>query len=408
MNAVKERKYYIDWLRIIAMLTVFVFHCSRFFCTEDWHLKVPAAQQSEVLRIVRDMLIGVWFMELFFLVSGFAAWYALKRRTGGQFLGERVTRLLIPLYVVGMAILVVPQQYFEDLTHGRITATFWEWLPTYYLTIPGRLLTFWRHLSDPTALLPYTFSGHLWFIQMLFVVSLLTLPVLLFLRSERGGRLIERLAGWVARPGGAFLFLIPLASAQIALRWLPEDSGRTWAHFVWYALFFVIGYIIAADDRFIDAIKRCGAPCLALWIGSYLVVGSLLTFVFKYDPSTGLASPALYVVHKITWSVVSWSAVVFILGLGAKYLNRSNRLLVYGNEAVLPFYLFHQTVILIVGWFVLPWDIDNVAKYFIIAAVSFPAILLLYEVFVRRIGFMRVLFGMAPQKKPLAVAVAVG
>jgi glucan biosynthesis protein C len=404
----KERKYYIDWLRVIAMLTVFVFHCSRFFCTEGWHLKVPAAEQSEVLTIVRELFIGTWFLELFFLVSGFAAWYALKRRTGGQFLGERVTRLLIPLYTAGMAVLVVPQQYFEDLTQGKITGTFWEWLPTYYLTLPDRLLSFWKYLSDPTALLPYTFSGHLWFIQMLFVVSLLTLPVLLFLRSERGGRLIERLAGWVARPGGIFLFLIPLASVEIALRWIPTTGGRTWADFVWYALYFVFGYIIAADDRFGDAIKRYGWLCLALWIGVYVLVGSLLTFVLHFDAWTGQGFSLLYVVGRIRWSIVSWSAVVFIVSLGAKYLNFTNRLLAYSNEAVLPFFLFHQTIILIVGWFVLPWDINNVAQYLIIAAVSFPLILILYEVFVRHIDFMRLLFGMAPQKKQLAVAVAAG
>jgi len=408
MSAIKERKVYIDWLRVIAMLTVFVFHSSRFFCTEGWHLKVPAAEQSEVLTILREMLISAWFMELFFLVSGFAAWYALKRRTAGQFLAERVTRLLIPLYTVGLFVLVVPQDYFDGVTQGKITGTFWEWLPTYFLTLPEHLLSFWKHLADPIALLPYTFSGHLWFIQMLFVVSLLTLPVLLFLRSERGGRLIERLAGWVARPGGIFLFLIPLASVEIGLRWLPESTDRTWVDFLWFALYFVFGAIIAADDRFIDSIKRYGWLCLGLWIGVYVVVGSLLTFVLHFDAWTGQGFSLLYLVGRIRWSIVSWSAVVFVVSLGAKYLNRTNRLLAYSNEAVLPFFLLHQTVILIVGWFVLPWDIDNVAQYLIIAAVSFPVILLLYEVFVRRIGFMRVLFGMAPQKKPLPVAVAAG
>ncbi len=399
----KERRYDIDWLRVIAMLTVFVFHCSRFFCTEGWHLKVPAAEQSEVLTILREMLISAWFMELFFLVSGFAAWYALRRRTGGQFLGERVTRLLIPLYTVGLFVLVVPQDYFDGVTQGKITSTFWEWLPSYFLTLPEHLLSFWKYLADPIALLPYTFSGHLWFIQMLFVVSLLTLPVLLFLRSERGGRLIERLAGWVARPGGIFLFLIPLATVEIGLRWLPESTDRTWVDFLWFALYFVFGTIIAADDRFIESIKRYGWLCLALWLGVYVVVGGLLTYVLHFDAWTGQGFSLLYVVGRIRWSIVSWSAVVFIMSLGAKYLNRTNRLLAYSNEAVLPFFLFHQTVILIVGWFVLPWDINNVAKYLIIAAVSFPVILLLYEVFVRRIGFMRVLFGMARQKKPLPV-----
>lgn len=91
-----------------------------------------------------------------------------------------------------------------------------------------------------------------------------------------------------------------------------------------------------------------------------------------------------------------------MLSLGAKYLTLGNRLLTYSNEAILPFYLLHQTIILIVGWFVLSWNIPNLARFLIIAVVSFPLILILYEVFVRRIGFMRFLFGITPKKKEVA------
>ena len=176
----KERRYDVDWLRVIAMLSVFVFHCTRFFCTEDWHLKVPASQQSDILVIVRGFLFNTWFMELFCLVSGFASWYSLRRRTGGQYLVERVKRLLIPLYTVGIFILVVPQDYIDSLTHGRIAGTFWQWLPSYYLTLPTRAFSLTkRNYLDPVNLLPYTFSGHLWFIQMLFIITLLTLPLIL-------------------------------------------------------------------------------------------------------------------------------------------------------------------------------------------------------------------------------------
>jgi peptidoglycan/LPS O-acetylase OafA/YrhL len=394
----KERRYDIDWLRVFAMLVVFLYHCSRFFCTEGWHLKVPAAEQSDILRTVRDVLVGVWQMELFFLVAGFATWYSLRHRTGGQYLLERVKRLLVPLYSVGLFILVVPQTYFEGVTQGQITGTFWRWLPSYYLALPRNLLGSWRPDLDPAFMLPFGFTGHLWFIQTLFMISLLTLPVLLLLRSARGGRFIDRLAGWVARPGGAFLFVIPLAIVQIALRWAPEVTGRGWPDFLWYSLFFVFGYIIAADGRFTDGIKRYTWLYLALWIGVLVVMGGILQFVFHYDLSPNQGFSALYLVFVIGWTFVSWCAVAFFLSLGARYLTFGNKLLTYSNEAVLPFYLFHQTVILTVGWFVLPWNIGNLAKYLIIAVIAFPTILVLYEVLVRRIGFMRFLFGMAPKK----------
>ena len=396
----KERRYDIDWLRVIAMLSVFVFHCTRFFCATDWHLKVPASQQSNTLGIVRAFLFNTWLMELFCLVSGFASWYSLRRRTGGQYLGERVKRLLIPLYTVGIFILVVPQDYIDGVTHGRISGTFWQWLPSYYFTLPTRAFSLIkRDYLDPVNLLPYTFSGHLWFIQMLFIITLLTLPLILYLKSERGQRLIDRLAGWTARRGGIFLFVIPLAIVRLGLRWLPLTTDRTWADFFWYALFFVIGYILAADDRITDSIKRYGWICLALWIVLFWSVGGLFTSVLGFDTSTGQGYWALYMLWQIAWSIISWSAVVFMLSLGAKYLNFANGLLSYGNEAVLPFFLFHQTIILIVGWFVLPWDISNVVMFLIIAVISFSLILFLYEVFVRHIGFMRFLFGMMPQKK---------
>ena len=68
----KERRYDIDWLRVIAMLGVFILHCTRFFDTEDWHLKAIASEQSEAWVITRSFFLWVWLLELFFLVSGFA------------------------------------------------------------------------------------------------------------------------------------------------------------------------------------------------------------------------------------------------------------------------------------------------------------------------------------------------
>jgi hypothetical protein len=239
----------------------------------------------------------------------------------------------------------------------------------------------------------------LWFLQLFFIILLITLPLFLYLKSDPGQRLIDRLAGWSTRPGGMFLFVIPLAIFQVGLRWLPVTTDRTWADFFWYASFFVIGYIIASDDRFTESIKRHGWICLALWIVVFWGVGGLFTFALGFDTSPGQGFSVLFALWQIALSIISYSAVVFIMSLGAKYLQFTNRLLAYSNEAVLPFFLFHQTIIQIVGWFVLPLDMGNLAKFLIITVISFPLILFLYEVFVRHIGFMRFLFGMAPKKE---------
>ena len=154
----KERRYDIDWLRVIAILTVFIYHCTRFFDTAGWHLKNE--EQSLVVFVLSSGLIYTWVMELFFVLSGIGAWYALKSRTGGQFLWERVKRLLVPLYTVGLFILLPPQFYFEAVTNGGYSGTFWESLPLYLSRIPAELVDIFPAVfNSPHHLVPYGLHG---------------------------------------------------------------------------------------------------------------------------------------------------------------------------------------------------------------------------------------------------------
>jgi len=339
-------------------------------------------------------LIWTWAMELFFLLSGVGTWYSLGSRRAGAYVWERVKRLLIPLYTAGLLVLLPIQFYFELFTNSGYRGTFWQFIPRYFARFNLPSITQW-----PSTLLPIPFSGHLWFLQYLFLISLLSLPLLLYLKSEQGQRLVARLAVWCDSRGGIFLFVIPMSLAIIVFRVLFK--GRfTWADLLWYAIFFVIGYMMAADKRFTVSVRRHGWLCLVLWIVGFGGAG-LLVLVLGYDPYPGKEPFSLvFVLFQIVWSITSWSAVVFVLSIGARYLNTNNGFLVYGNEAVLPFYLFHQTIILCVGWYVIRWDMGILIKLLIIAVVSFPLIMILYELFVRRFNIVRFFFGMRPKKKP--------
>lgn len=388
----KERRHDIDWLRIIAMLAVFLFHCTRFFDTESWHLK--NAEQSYALFVLVRGLFWPWVMELLFLLSGAGSWYSLKSRTAAGYLFERVKRLLIPLYTVGLFVLLPPQFYFELVTNKGFSSTFWEIIPRYFDGLELPQITRW-----PSTLLPLHFSGHLWFLQYLFLISLMTLPLLICLKSEWGQLWIERFAGWCNRRGGIFLFVIPLALTLISLRGLFRVE-RSWADFLWYAIYFIIGYVMVADKRFTEALKRYKWVCLALWIIGFFGGGGFFALVLGYDPIPGHEpSSFIYVLYQIVWSIASWSAVVFMLSLGAKYLNFNHKILAHGTEAVLPFYLFHQTIILIVGFFVIRWNMGIMPKLLFVTMISFPLILVLYELLVKPFNAVRFLFGMRPRKR---------
>jgi len=380
------RRYDIDWLRILAMLAIFLFHSNRFFDEFGWHLK--NADQSIVSSMFTGLL-DMWLMPLFFLLSGAGSWYALRFRSGGQYLFDRVKRLLVPLYTVGIFIILLPQVYFDVVTNKGYTGTFWEWTPLYLGSIPDRFYAS-----------PFFFNifyGHLWFLQFLFLISLVTLPLLMYLKSQAGQKLIKRLATWCSRWGGVFLFLIPLILVRIGLRSFFAGE-HTWADFVYYAVFFLIGYIMPADNRFTDSFKRYGWVCLALGIVGW---GGAGLFVLELGyPYPGAESFSLmFVLFQTIMSIANWSWVVFILSLGARYLNFNNKVVTYGNDAVLPFYVLHQTIILVVGWFVIQWSIGIAPKYLAITTTSFIAIMAIYELLVRRINVLRFLFGMRPRTK---------
>jgi glucan biosynthesis protein C len=389
----KVRRYDIDWLRVTAVFAVFIFHCTRFFDTEGWHLK--NSQQSYTLFVLVRGLLWPWLMELLFLLSGAGSWYALKSRTAAEYLFERFKRLLIPLYTAGLFILLLPQFYFELITNADYSGTFWQIISQYFARFHLPRIRSW-----PETILPIPFSGHLWFLQYLFLISLMTLPLLLHLKSERGQRWIERLAGWCDRRVGIFLLVIPLALTLISLRGLFR-SQRSWADFLCYAIYFIIGYIMVADKRFTNSFKRHQWLCLALWIIGFFGGIGLLVLVLGYDPMPGNESLSfIYVIYQIVSSTASFSAVVFMLSLGARYLNFNHKMLAYSNEAVLPFYLFHQTIILIVGFFVIRWNIGILPKFLIVTVISFSLILLLYALLVNPFNIVRFFFGMRPRKQP--------
>jgi len=80
--------------------------------------------------------------------------------------------------------------------------------------------------------------------------------------------------------------------------------------------------------------------------------------------------------------------------MGFKHFDKNNKALVYGSQAVLPFYILHQTIILFVGWYIIPLDMFFLLKYLIISTLSFILIMLIYEVCIKRINMIRFLFGM--------------
>ena len=360
------------------MFSIFFFHNARFFNFEDWHVKNGVTGLGPEIFI--DFL-AQWLMPLFFVISGAAVFYALKSRTARQFLQERTLRILIPLVIIGFFVISPPQVYLERLTHGDFSGTFFQFYPHYFDGLYGFGGNFaWVGM-------------HLWFLLFLFIFSLMALPFVLP-RKRSGRSLFSRLATLFEKPWTLIIPVLLFVGLE-GLIDIPVKPGG-WSFFS-YLVFFIGGYMIFSNPRIQENIKRYAVIALVTAV-VLEVLEYIGHFVLKLDVPPGTPG---YAVIGILLMLRALCWIIAILGLGSRYLNFNNRSLGYANEAVLPFYILHQTIILIIGFFVVQWGMGIAPKYLIISTTSFVAIMAIYELLVRRINAFRFLFGMR-LKKPKA------
>ncbi len=365
-----KRYYDIDWLRVLGMLTIFLFHNARFFDEMSWHAK------NFELSFGMSVFVGIlsqFIMPLFFVLSAFASYYALKKRTGTIFLGERVQRLLVPL-MVGIFSHIIFQVYIENLTLGQFTGSFWAFIPHYF---DG-----W-----------YAFGGnfawmglHLWYLLILFIFSVLALP--LFQAFNRATSFTVHLADIGAKSWGVYLLIIPLFLMELFVSYFPDSIGIRafggWSPLT-YLLFFIGGYLLATDGRYRTVIQKVRGISLALSL-----VTVFLGYILVVELGVAESRPEFLVVRVAN----AWAWLLTFLGFASHYLNHNNAFLRYANEAVLPFYILHQTVIVALGYLIRDWQLAVFPKYLFLAATSFVIIMVLYEWGVKRIRVLRYLSGM--------------
>jgi peptidoglycan/LPS O-acetylase OafA/YrhL len=376
-SAAAPRRHDLDWLRVLAVLLLVVFHCTRPFDSESWHVKND--EPGPALERGADFL-RFWRMPLLFLVSGCGTYFALGLRSGSRYARDRFLRLFVPL-AVGMAVVVPPQVYVERVSAGMpnrqsprdFAGSFWEfYLHTFDGIYPGGNLS-WHHL---------------WFLAYLFVFSLAALPLFLWLRRPDGRRTLDRVGALLARGPAVFLLAVPLALVEVALRphW-PTTRAlyNDWASFTHYLILFLYGFLLVAYPGFRASLERHRLPALVLGLalGGVLLSGMPLPVL-----SGGAAGQTLAAFNEWCW-------VVAILGYGQTYLDRPGPALRYAGEIVYPFYIWHQTVIVVLAYFILRWPAGVPAKFAALTAASLAGTLLLCEL-VKRTNLTRFLFGMKP------------
>jgi glucan biosynthesis protein C len=369
--ALAARRYDLDWLRVLAFSLLILYHTGMIFV--GWKFHLMSRPSSPALELPMEFL-NQWRMPLLFVISGVGVAFALSRRTAGQFVAERLQRLLLPL-VFGMLVVVVPQVYYERLAQGASYTSLLDFYPHYFEgTYPKGNFT-WNHL---------------WFIAYLLPFSLLSLPIFLQLRKPYAQAMLAKLDRWLSRSGNVLLFALPLVLIQLLLRpYWPDTRNLVsdWFNFAFYLTLFLYGYLLGPLAGFWQAAERLRYVALAL---------GLAAFSFYYwgdDYYYELLGDAI---KRSVEAFNCWCWILVCVGFGRRYLNRKSPLLQRANEAVYPFYILHQTVLICLGYYVLQWPASNAAKFLIISVGTFGLTLFLYVALVQRFTVLRMLFGLKP------------
>jgi len=369
-----QRRNDLDWMRVLLILSVFIYHSARPFQGGDWHVFDVTSSGFE--SIFGFMVL--WMLPAIFVVSAAGIWYSLGYQKAGRFIWGKVLRLFVPL-VLGAFILSPHQVYLERLTHGQFSGSFFQWFPQYFEGLNG--------LEEGGN---FAFHGlHLWYLMLLFLYSLLLLPLFLLLRSKVGRPIVRGIGSFLKIPGLIYLLGLVLAVPLVYIN--PESILGTrmfagWS-MVYYFILLFFGFLIFADERIQQTIVK-------LRFVSLIVAIALLVLLKR---GVFIRTQPRFVGPVFQETLSSWCFVLAILGLGMKYLSATGRFLRYATEAVLPFYMLHQPIILLIAFWVVQLQIPIIVKYLIIVVLSFAGIMLLYEG-IRRVGVLRFLFGMKRRK----------
>ncbi|MES2443144.1 MAG: acyltransferase family protein [Pseudomonadota bacterium] len=386
-----ERHYGMDWLRIGAFALLILYHVGMVFV--PWPFAVKTAAPAEWVAIPM-LFTNAWRLMLLFVVSGFAS-RALYARSAGvrAFVRNRNLRLLVPL-AFGIVVIVPPQPWVELVTQHGYAGGFAGFLAHDYFrfgALDGIILPTWNHL---------------WFVVYLWAYTQLLALLLLLPRPAR-------LQGWFDRAfGGAGALWLPIAWLLIFQLLLFRRGVETHdflndgiAHLA-YVPAFLFGFGLGGSRPAMAAFARLWKPAAILALAGYAVVGS----VEALWPGRSVAPWAVGIAFRIAREVQTWASIAALIGLAETCLNRDHPWRATLTEAVFPFYIIHQTVIVLAEYALRRIGLPAAFEFVILVAATVAGCWLFY-LLGREVTPLRPLIGLrlaTPKRSARAAAQPLG
>ena len=388
----KQRLYYLDWLRMLAIFMVFVYHTLRVFGQNNEIVNDPNYIMSAE---VFEWLILPFGMPLFFIVSGMSVFYGVQymKKKGipkTMFIKERALRLILPYLIATLTYLSILVALLRTID-GSYTLLF---------SIYNPLNFFAFYFTDYFSLENLFFiivGWHLWFLMILFIFNLILYKY--FTSKVFDNKSYFKKQGkWRSKiPKNILLLLIPFFLIEIVhptgLFGLPRSGGWDTLNFF---LFFYLGFRFALQGNFQEKLEKSIKSALIIGIIT-LVLRLAEFFLFHYGIFRYALFNSNYFLYWALFVLNGWSMMIVILYYFSKFLNKDHKYRKKFNDIVMPFYILHYIVLNLVATYALvffdSYPMIAVIRIIVILGLSFIIIIGL-SLLIAKINILRFIFGM--------------
>lgn len=334
-----DRRYDLDWLRIAAFGCLILYHAGMFYVTWDWHVK--SSRASEAIEPLM-LLVNPWRLTLLFLISGAATRFIADKTSAWKLTGSRMWRLWPPL-LLAVFVIVPPQAYYEVVDAMRLgqLPVSPVWLDNFYI----KYVTASGNWCDADGCLTTPTYNHMWFVAYLILYTLALILLLPLLR-----RMPKAISVLISGPGlllTPWLFLWITRVTLFPIFGETHDFREDWYLHVVYLTAFLFGFGIAKYQPFFDACMKWRMPALIVALIAWgALMGAYQVYSDEVPPPDWLR-----VIMRGGRELQAWCAIIAAIGFAHRYLrNADGPVRQMLTQAIFPFYLIHQTIIVVTGY----------------------------------------------------------
>ncbi len=348
-----ERRYDIDWLRVITIGLLLIYHIAIVFQPWGVFIQFIQSEQSMESLWIPMAMLNIWRIPLLFFVSGMGVCFAIRKRDWKSLMTERSKRILLPFlfgvfFIVPLHVFIWQNYYKQDL----------------------------NYMPNPS---------HLWFLANIFLYVFVLSPVFFYLKKNQDGKFMQVFRKLMKYPLGLLVVTLPFVLEAMIINPDPfEMYAFTWHGFFLGLLAFFFGFcFVLSGSIFWQTILKWRWLFLSIALAIYLI--RLIAFDLK-TPNFIMA------IESNIW-------IFAVFGFAYKYLNRPSKALSYLSQGAYPIYILHMVFMFWGSVLILPLDIPVLAKFLLVVAFTSTSCFGVYELLIKRIAILRPLFGLKGKNK---------